>query len=213
MIPGSRTAKAGSHDRRPHPRSSVATTSTTSTRSSPSPTPTSTRSQHAVRADADAIFTWDYERSRPALVKLYEKAKTSQWNANDLPWDIEVDQEKVARENQNQNGIDRRWTSSDTPFEKWGDKEWIQFGDRVAELDALAVHARRAGRADLHRADRRDRAVDRRQVLRGHAGDGRSPPRRGVRALPRHQAVGSLPDQRAPQDAARRHHRRLAAGT
>ena len=61
--------------------------------------------QHAVRADADAIFTWNYERSRPALVKLYEKAKTSQWNANDLPWDIEVDQEKVARDNQNQNGI------------------------------------------------------------------------------------------------------------
>ena len=36
---------------------------------------------HAVHADADAIFTWDYERSRPALAKLYEKAKTSQWNA------------------------------------------------------------------------------------------------------------------------------------
>jgi hypothetical protein len=43
--------------------------------------------QHAVRADAEAIFTWNYERSRPALVKLYEKAKTSMWNANDLPWD------------------------------------------------------------------------------------------------------------------------------
>src|SRR5262249_53011667 len=61
--------------------------------------------QHAIRTDADAIFTWNYERSRPALVKLYEKAKTSQWNANDLPWDIEVDQEQVAKNNQNQNGI------------------------------------------------------------------------------------------------------------
>ena len=83
---------------------------------------------HAVHAEADAIFTWDYERSRPALAKLYEKAKTSQWNANDLPWEIEVDQEKVAAENQNQNGVDRQQDFTGTPFEKWGDKEWIAFG-------------------------------------------------------------------------------------
>src|SRR6476660_9090826 len=83
---------------------------------------------HLVRAEADAIFTWDYERSRPALAKLYEKAKTSMWNANDLPWDIEVDQEKVAAENQNQNGMNRQEDFTGTPFEKWGDKEWIQFG-------------------------------------------------------------------------------------
>jgi hypothetical protein len=83
---------------------------------------------HAVRANADAIFTWDYERSRPALGKLYEKAKRSQWNANDLPWEIEVDQEKVARENQNQNGFNRERDWSDTPFAKWGDTEWTEFG-------------------------------------------------------------------------------------
>jgi len=83
---------------------------------------------HAVKANADAVFTWNYERSRPALVKLYEKAKTSQWNANDLPWDIEVDQEEVARNNQNQNGIGQQMDLTGTPFEKWGDKEWTQFG-------------------------------------------------------------------------------------
>jgi len=83
--------------------------------------------EHRVRADSDAIFTWDYSRSRPALVKLYEKAKTSQWNANDLPWDIEVDQEEVARNNMNQNGIDESMDLSDTPFAKWGDKEWLEF--------------------------------------------------------------------------------------
>ena len=45
---------------------------------------------HTVRAEADALFTWDYSRSRPALIKLYEKAKTSQWNAEtDLDWSIE----------------------------------------------------------------------------------------------------------------------------
>ena len=48
---------------------------------------------HAVRDNADAIFTWDYEKgARPALNKLYEKAKHSQWNGEtDLPWDTEVD--------------------------------------------------------------------------------------------------------------------------
>src|SRR6476619_5261376 len=71
---------------------------------------------HAVHADADAIFTWDYERSRPALAKLYEKAKTSQWNANDLPWDIEVDQEEVARANQNQNCIGKKMDVAGTPI-------------------------------------------------------------------------------------------------
>jgi hypothetical protein len=90
---------------------------------------------HAVNASPDAIFTWDYERSRPALVKLYEKAKTSQWNATtDLPWDIDVDQEQVVIANANQNGgTDAGFMNGDidlsgTPFAKWTDKEWIQFG-------------------------------------------------------------------------------------
>src|SRR5262249_31134472 len=46
----------------------------------------------------------------------------------DLPWDTDVDQEKVAQENQNQNGFDREADYAGTPFEKWGDKEWIRFG-------------------------------------------------------------------------------------
>ena len=51
----------------------------------------------SVRDNAAAIFTWDYERSRAPLSKLYEKAKTAQWNATtDLPWDTEVDQELLA---------------------------------------------------------------------------------------------------------------------
>jgi hypothetical protein len=55
---------------------------------------------HAVTDNADAIFTWDYEKgARPALNKLYEKAKHSQWNGEtDLPWDTEVDVEQLAGE-------------------------------------------------------------------------------------------------------------------
>ena len=56
---------------------------------------------HAVADNADAIFTWDYSLARPALRKLYEKAKTGQWNATtDLPWDTEVDLEKVVAADQ-----------------------------------------------------------------------------------------------------------------
>jgi len=55
---------------------------------------------HSVSDNADAIFTWDYEKgARPRLNVLYEKAKRSQWNGEtDLDWSIEVDQEKLARE-------------------------------------------------------------------------------------------------------------------
>jgi hypothetical protein len=51
----------------------------------------------AVKDNADALFTWNYEKGeRPALNRLYEKAKTSQWNGEtDLDWSIEVDQEAV----------------------------------------------------------------------------------------------------------------------
>src|SRR5215213_3775766 len=58
---------------------------------------------HFVDDPADASFTWDYSLARPALRKLYEKAKTGQWNAStDLPWDTEVDQEAIVVANNDQ---------------------------------------------------------------------------------------------------------------
>jgi hypothetical protein len=51
---------------------------------------------HSQPVGGDAIFTWDYDRSRPALAKLYDKAKARQWNANDLPWETHVDVGAVA---------------------------------------------------------------------------------------------------------------------
>jgi len=88
--------------------------------------------QHAVKDNADALFTWDYDLSRPALRKLYEKAKTGQWNGEtDLPWQTEVDQEAVVIANAAaaQGGVG---TNPDhyigSPVEKWGDKEWLEFG-------------------------------------------------------------------------------------
>ncbi len=85
-----------------------------------------------VEDNADAIFTWDYAKGkRPALEKLYEKAKKSQWNGSDLDWDTDVDLEKVARE---VNGNDARaqyvsqlMASDGSPVAHWGDKEWGQY--------------------------------------------------------------------------------------
>ncbi len=74
------------------------------------------------------------------------------------------------------------------------------------------VPARRAGRAHLHRPHRRDRALDRRQVLRLDAGGRRGAPRRGVRPLPRREARDALPDERAPRRAHRRRALRLPLG-
>ncbi len=61
---------------------------------------------HSVRSHYDTIFTWDYEKGqRPKLDKLYEKAKKTQWNGQtDLPWDTDVDQEKLVVANAVQNG-------------------------------------------------------------------------------------------------------------
>jgi hypothetical protein len=87
--------------------------------------------QHVVPSEYDTVFTWDYEKGhRPKLDKLYEKAKRSQWNAQtDLPWETEVDQEALVVANAVANGgLGQGADVSGTPLEKWGDREWIQFG-------------------------------------------------------------------------------------
>ncbi|MFZ1489152.1 MAG: ferritin-like domain-containing protein [Ilumatobacteraceae bacterium] len=86
--------------------------------------------EHVVKDNADAIFTWDYSLSRPALRKLYEKAKTGQWNATtDLPWDTQVDLEQVVSADQVaiMAGLDPNRYDG-TVIEHWTDKEWLAFG-------------------------------------------------------------------------------------
>jgi len=87
---------------------------------------------HTISDNADAIFTWDYEKgARPQLNKLYEKAKRAQWNGEvDLDWSIEVDQEKMAQQQGiagddvfGMLGIDLTGTA----MAKWGDREWLDF--------------------------------------------------------------------------------------
>ncbi len=83
---------------------------------------------HAVKDNAEAIFTWDYEKgSRPALNKLYEKAKNAQWNGEtDLDWSINVDQEEMARQMVTAPPVGPELDLKGTCFEKWTDTEWMK---------------------------------------------------------------------------------------
>ncbi len=89
--------------------------------------------RHLVDDPCPAEFTWDYEKgARPKLEKLYEKAKRAQWNGTtDLPWDTEVDQERVAAANREANGDALRWANTDlsgTVLEKWDERDWLRLG-------------------------------------------------------------------------------------
>lgn len=87
---------------------------------------------HAVKDNAEAIFTWDYSLQRPHLRKLYEKAKTGQWNSTtDLDWSIDVDVEKQIAGDEAQvavaAGIDPNLYDG-TVIGHWTDKEWLDYG-------------------------------------------------------------------------------------
>ncbi len=86
---------------------------------------------HPVDNNCKTLFTWDYTKgARPGLDKLYEKSKKAQWNGQtDLPWETEVDTWKLAEEayTDDQSGFFNADLSG-TVVEKWGKKEWIQFG-------------------------------------------------------------------------------------
>jgi hypothetical protein len=86
---------------------------------------------HAVRDNADAIFTWDYEKgARPALNKLYEKAKTAQWNGEtDLDWSVEVDIDRVfaAGNSDPRFGPDGYLAQlPNSPVRSWKDEQWAE---------------------------------------------------------------------------------------
>ncbi|MGV3758953.1 MAG: ferritin-like domain-containing protein [Actinomycetota bacterium] len=86
---------------------------------------------HTVKDNADAIFTWDYEKgARPALNKLYEKAKNAQWNGEtDLPWETEVDIEEVVANAPRDPNLDPVFVAAQQPgqpLHAWTEKEWNQ---------------------------------------------------------------------------------------
>jgi P-aminobenzoate N-oxygenase AurF len=84
---------------------------------------------HVVRSAPEVCFTWDYDRSRPQLAKLYEKAKTSMWNVStDIDWDIDVDPAKIARDPTNPLMTTLNIDRAGTVFERLSDEEWYDIG-------------------------------------------------------------------------------------
>jgi hypothetical protein len=89
--------------------------------------------KHNVVDNCAAEFTWDYEKGRlEKLNKLYEKAKTAQWNGQtDLPWETPVDQEAQIMANFATHPEQMGWNDAmlaGTSLEHWSDKQWMQFG-------------------------------------------------------------------------------------
>ena len=87
-----------------------------------------------VRAEFDTQFTWDYERGRDGLNRLYEKAKRSQWNvSDDLDWSIDVDPERMVRLQAETTGIPAGFPARSlldvkgSPVASWNDDQWVDF--------------------------------------------------------------------------------------
>jgi hypothetical protein len=78
----------------------------------------------------DRIYTWDYERSRPQLVTLYNKAAQSQWaSVTDLDWSTAVDPEALVNADAPNLRLMREVTKiPGSPIASWGEKELLQLG-------------------------------------------------------------------------------------
>jgi hypothetical protein len=84
-----------------------------------------------VRDNADAIVTWRYQRDRPQLTRLYERAVASQWNADtDLDWSTDVDLDRLSREGQGLVSPVFQAVAGveGSPLAGWGDREFHALG-------------------------------------------------------------------------------------
>ncbi|MGH9056736.1 MAG: ferritin-like domain-containing protein [Acidimicrobiales bacterium] len=83
-----------------------------------------------VHDHADRLFSWRYERERPQLVNLYNKAAASQWNSvTDLDWAVDVDPERVIEDEVPALRLTRvAATMPGSPMARWGEKEFVALG-------------------------------------------------------------------------------------
>ncbi len=83
-----------------------------------------------VHDHADRLFSWRYDRERPQLVTLYNKAAASQWNSvTDLDWSTDVDPERVIEDESPALRLARvAATLSGSPMAHWKEKEFKQLG-------------------------------------------------------------------------------------
>ena len=85
-------------------------------------------SVRVVRDRAERLFTWSYERERPQLVNLYNKAAASQWNSvTDLDWSCEVDPERVTTDEPPVVALARRAAQiPGSPLAAWGERQFVE---------------------------------------------------------------------------------------
>ena len=148
-----------------------------------------------IESPSTTIFDFDYDgRPRPAAPPLRQGHAPA------------VDRRATASTGRTTSTPTTRSGMPDEVIPLFGTPWWDKMttseqGRGAAAHGGLAVqpvHARRAGRADLHRrrSCRRCPNIDS-QVLRRDAGDRRGPPRRGVQPLPAREARARLPAQPA----------------
>ena len=124
-------------------------------------TPATTPEIETILTTFDTNYAWNYGSVKEGLRDLYEKAKRDQWNGTtQLAWDTHVDPEgEIIPPSYNP-------LAGYAPFKKLDDQGREAASATRRSPAAVAVPARRAGRADRRLAARRRRAVDGRQVLR-----------------------------------------------
>ena len=83
-----------------------------------------------VKANTPTTFLWDYTRSRPQLVTLYNKAMASQWSSvTELDWSTAVDPESIIDWNSSMMLIAKKAKElKGSPISSWGDQEFTRFG-------------------------------------------------------------------------------------
>jgi hypothetical protein len=83
-----------------------------------------------IEDNCDRIYTWNYDRSRPQLVTLYNKAAQSQWaSVTDLDWSTPVDPDALVDNDAPNLQLMREVAKMPgSPLAKWGEKEIHQLG-------------------------------------------------------------------------------------
>ncbi len=96
----------------------------------PAPGPGPTADIRVIHDQADRLFSWRYERERPQLVTLYNKAAASQWNSvTDLDWATEVDPERVTADEAPAVRLARAAaTLPGSPMANFGEKQFAELG-------------------------------------------------------------------------------------
>ena len=104
--------------------------------------PAATELVHECDQGGATRFTWTYEKQRPALERLYSKAKQGQWNVEtDLDWSVDVDRDEVAphlRRTMPQVQAFEQAAAGDRscPLHGWGDR---QFADLAWEYQTYGM--------------------------------------------------------------------------